>query len=127
MLFSNIVFSVHIPLQCRENVLFLDQMFPATALDVYQGLVGHTVLVGCRRRAVLGRDRKVFELLAEDDDCLPGIERVLARGRAKVGRGMFLEVLLGVEQPGPVCSSVERVVGIFEEAEHVLETFWVKL
>jgi hypothetical protein len=127
MLFSNIVLPVHIPLERRENVLFLNQMLPTAALNVYQRLVGHAVLVRRRRGAVFGRDREVLELLAEDDDRLPGVERVLARGRAKVGRGVLLEVLLGVEQPGLVWCPVERVVGVLEEAEHVLEAFWVKL
>lgn len=69
VLFGDVVFPVHVPLQCSKDTLFLHQILAAFSFDTQEGIVGDTVCVG-GSVSIFRRNRKVLELFAEDYNSL---------------------------------------------------------
>lgn len=76
MLLCHVVLLVDIPLERSKDVLFVHQPLATPSLHVDHGLVGDACFVR-RGIALFGRNAKVFQFLAENDDSLLGDEGIL--------------------------------------------------
>jgi hypothetical protein len=87
VLLSNVVFPIHIALERGEDTLPTEEMAPTLLFQGDQVLGRDTVGIGVWDRGIrLGRDRKVLELLAQNDNGLFVKERVRSRRRRKLLR-----------------------------------------
>ena len=107
----------------------MEEVSAAIPLEIEQCVIRNTAQVR-RFLTTLWWNGKVFELLAEDNNCLLRQERVLRWGRAKVRRrrAAFKELLLRREEAAWVVrGAVELVASMLEEVEDVVEAVWVEL
>jgi hypothetical protein len=131
MLLRDVILFIHIPLQRRENGALIQQILPALALKIQHGIVCDALIVRLLL-PIFGRNCKVLELLAQDDNGLFCEERVLAL-RGEVGGGGcgeregVDEVLLQCEEPWLAGCAVEGVGSVAEEGEYKAEAFGVEL
>lgn len=134
MLLGDVVIPTDVPLQRGKDAAVLQEGIAAVDLELGEGRVrlARVVCPGMeggqcgftRSRPywrARRRDRKVFELLSQDDDSLLEEERVL---HARVGEGR----VEGEVAPGALPSgAVERVARGAKEVEDVFEAFRVEL
>lgn len=126
VLLCNVVVAADVALQRRKYAAVVEERVAAVDLELRQRRVGLAIVVRARvrlsrRRALLARrDRKVLELLAQDNDGLLEEERVLHIGLGE--RRREREVA-----PRAVGRAVERVARGAEEVEDKLEALRVEL
>lgn len=107
----------------------MEEVSAAIPLEIEQCVIRNTAQVR-RFLTTLWWNGKVFELLAEDNNCLLRQERVLRWGRAKVRRrrAAFKELLLRREEAAWVVrGAVELVASMLEEVEDVVKAVWIEL
>lgn len=127
MLLCNIVLLIHIPLQCCEDILLLEQVPTTLALQLEQLVVREPRVVRARARAAR-RDSEVFQLLAEYDDSLLRKQGVrLGGGPEFGGAGLLEEVLLARKEARLRRAAVEIIGGTSEERKDKVEAVRVKL
>ena len=124
MLLGDIVLLVDVALEGGKDLPAAEEAFAGHPLEPQKLVVGVPVRV-CPCPAVGGRDDKVLELLAEDDDALLEEERV---GDAVVPDPRLDEGVLGGEEPTGFRRRAVEVVGrLLPEVEHEAEGPGVEL
>lgn len=129
VLLREVILLVDVALKRGEDVSFVKEVLAAIPLEVEQRIVRDASRVRCFL-PILRRNREVFKLLAEDDDCLLREEWVLGRRWTKVrcGRTTFQELLLRrQEAAGVVGGTIELVTSMLEEVQDIVEAVWVEL
>lgn len=124
VLLGDVVLLVDVALERREDLSTAKQALAGDPLEPEQLAISVTLDVG-PRLSVRGRDDKVLELLAENDDALFEQKRV---GWRVVPGARLDERVLGGEQAARVRRRAVEVIGrLLPEVEHEAERPGVKL